>query len=87
MRFEKVAQVEGAAGGLAWDGNGMLFTSMVMGMGGGKILRYDPASGEVSTFRKYTVLTNGIGFDRDGALYGCQESSRRVVRFMEDRPR
>ena len=84
MQFEKVAQVEGAAGGLAWDGGGMLFTSMVMGMGGGKILRYDPASGEVATVRKYTVLTNGIAFGPDGSLYGCQESSRRVVRFMDD---
>jgi len=84
MKFEKVAQVEGAAGGLAWDGRAMLFTSMVMGMGGGNILRFDPATGETSNFRKYTVLTNGIGFAPDGALYGCQESSRRVVRFMED---
>lgn len=84
MKFEKVAQCEGAAGGLAWDGSGMLFTSMVMGMGGGEILRYDPKSGETSTVRKYTVLTNGIAFGPDGAFYGCQESSRRVVRFMKD---
>ena len=26
LKFEKVAQVAGAAGGLAWDGIGMLFT-------------------------------------------------------------
>lgn len=84
MKFEKVAQVEGAAGGLAWDGKAMLFTSMVMGMGGGNILRYDPATSKTETFRKKTVLTNGIAFGPDGALYGCQESSRRVVRFMED---
>jgi gluconolactonase len=84
MQFEKVAQTEGAAGGLAWDGQAMLFTSMVMGMGGGKILRYDPASGATSILRRYTVLTHGIGFGPDGAFYGCQESSRRVVRFMED---
>ncbi len=84
MKFEKIAQVEGAAGGLAWDGSGMLFTSMVMGMGGGSIRRYNPADGAVSVFRKYTVLTNGLGFGPDGSLYGAQESSRRVVRFMED---
>ena len=40
MKFEKVAQTEGAAGGLAWDGRAMFFTSMVMGMSSGSILRY-----------------------------------------------
>jgi len=84
LKFEKVAQVAGAAGGLAWDGSGMLFTEMVMGMGGGSIRRYNPQDGSTSLFRKYTVLTNGIGIGPDGSLYGCQESSRRVVRFMDD---
>jgi len=79
--FEKVAgPFEGLTGGLAWDGSGMLFSAVAEG----RILRYDPASGKASEFRKYTNRTNGLAFAPDGALYGCQESSRRVIRFAED---
>ncbi len=84
MKFEKVASTQGIGAGLAWDGKTMLFSSMVMGMGGGQILRYEPVTGETGVFRKYTVRTNGLAFGPDGSLYGAQESSRRVVRFMED---
>jgi gluconolactonase len=58
----------------------MLFSAIAEG----RILRYDPASGKTSVLRKYTNRTNGIAFAPDGALYGCQESSRRVIRFAED---
>ena len=79
--FEKVAgPFEGPTGGLAWDGSGMLFSAIAEG----RILRYDPASGKASEFRKYTNRTNGLAFAPGGALYGCQESSRRVIRFAED---
>ena len=81
MKFEKVAgPFQGPTGGLAWDGSGMLFSAV----GEGRILRYDPASGKTGAFRKYTNRTNGIAFGPDGALYGCQEGSRRVIRFAED---
>jgi len=79
--FEKIAgPFEGPTGGLAWDGSGMLFSAIAEG----RILRYDPASGKASEFRKYTNRTNGLAFAPGGALYGCQESSRRVIRFAED---
>jgi len=79
--FEKVAgPFEGATGGLAWDGSGMLFSAVAEG----RILRYDPASGKATEFRKYTNRTNGLAFAPGGALYGCQESSRRVVHFADD---
>jgi len=79
--FEKIAgPFQGPTGGLAWDGSGMLFTAIAEG----RILRYDPAGGKTSVVRKYTNRTNGIAFAPDGALYGCQESSRRVIRFAED---
>ena len=79
--FEKIAgPFEGPTGGLAWDGSGMLFSAVAEG----RILRYDPASGKTSEFRKYTNRTNGLAFAPGGALYGCQESSRRVIRFAED---
>ena len=79
--FEKIAEgFAGGTGGLAWDGRGMLFSAL----GDGKILRYDPETRNVSVFRKHTNRTNGLAFAPDGALCGCQESSRRVVRFEAD---
>jgi gluconolactonase len=79
--FEKIAgPFDGPTGGLAWDGSAMLFSVLAEG----RILRYDPATSEVSIFRKYTNRTNGIKFAPDGSLYGCQESSRRVVCFVAD---
>jgi gluconolactonase len=79
--FEKIAgPFQGPTGGLAWDGSGMLFSAIAEG----RILRFDPASGKTSVFRKYTNRTNGIAFAPGGALYGCQESSRRVIRFADD---
>src|SRR6266516_4728934 len=58
----------------------MLFSAVAEG----RILRYDAASGKVSEFRKYTNRTNGLAFAPGGALYGCQEGSRRVVHFAAD---
>jgi gluconolactonase len=79
--FERIAgPFQGPTGGLAWDGSGMLFSAIAEG----RILRYDPAGGTTSVLRKYTNRTNGIAFAPDGALYGCQESSRRVIRFADD---
>ncbi len=79
--FEKIAgPFDGPTGGLAWDGSGMLFSAL----GEGRILRYAPKTGEVSVLRRYTNRTNGLAFGADGALYGCQELSRRVVRFDAD---
>ena len=80
-RFERVAgPFEGALGGLAWDGSGMLFSALTEG----RIYRYDGATGAVSVFRRYANRANGLGFAPDGALYGCQESSRRIVHFRDD---
>jgi gluconolactonase len=67
-------------GGLAWDGAGMLFSDL----NNSAILRYDPAKKAVTTWRKYTNRVNGIAFAPNGALYGCQEGSRRVIQFLPD---
>lgn len=82
--FERLAgPFEGPAAGLAWDGRGMLFCVLSPGVraGEGRILRFDPATGGVGVFRAFTNRTTGIAFGPDGALYGCQSLSRRVVRF------
>jgi len=67
-------------GGLAWDGTGMLFSDVAENL----ILRFDPVSQSISTFRKYTNRVSGLAFGAGGVLYGCQEGSRRVVAFMPD---
>lgn len=67
-------------GGLAWDGSGMLVSDLNQST----ILRYDPARNAVAVWRNYTNRVNGIGFAPDGALYGCQEGSRRVVQLLAD---
>jgi gluconolactonase len=86
-RFERVAgPFEGPAAGLAWDGAGMLFSILSPGKraGEGRILRFDPRLGETSVWRPFTNRTSGIAFGADRALYGCQELSRRIVRFNPD---
>src|SRR4051812_20661539 len=86
-RFERVAgPFEGPAAGLAWDGAAMLFSILSPGVraGEGRILSFNPKLGETSVFRAFTNRTSGIVFGRDGALYGCQELSRRIVRFNPD---
>ena len=67
-------------GGLAWDGEGMLFSDI----NESRILRFDPESRAVSVQRKYTNRTNGIALSADGTLFGCQEGSRRIVRYLSD---
>lgn len=81
MTFERIAgPCDGPTGGLAWTGDAMLFSAL----GESRILRYEPRSGTLSVFRTRTNRTNGLAFAPDGALYGCQESSRRIVRFNSD---
>jgi gluconolactonase len=67
-------------GGLAWDGQAML----VSDINGNNLLAFDPKSGETSVRRRFTNRINGIAFGADGALYGCQQGSRRVVRMPAD---
>ncbi len=79
--FELVAgPFKGAAGGLAWDGEAMLFSLI----SAGRILRYDPGSRNVTEVRKWTYRTNGIAFSPEGCLYGAQAGARRIVRFNDD---
>src|SRR5687768_4208057 len=81
LKFELVAgPYKGATGGLAWDGRHMLFSAVQEE----RIYRYDPASGKVSDFRKYTGRTNGIAVGPNGSVFGAQEGGRRVIEFKSD---
>ena len=57
---------------------------LVTDINDGVILAINPKEKHVGVRRKYLNRTNGIAFGPDGALYGCQEGSRRVIRMLED---
>jgi gluconolactonase len=81
MTFELVAgPYQGATGGLAWDGKHMLFSAVQEE----RIYKFDPATGQVSGFRRYTGRTNGIAIGANGSVYGAQEGGRRVIEFKPD---
>ena len=54
--------------GNAWDGSGMLFTRIFQS----RIMRFDPATGQVSVWKEDTNYSNGLTFDGQGRLYACQ---------------
>ena len=85
--FERVAGPYGSpTDGPVWDGEALLFTQLTFpfNAANNRILRYDPASGTVSDFRRWTNRTMGLAFSRSGALYGAQSGGRRLVRFNDD---
>jgi gluconolactonase len=49
-------------------------------------MRYDVTSGACEEFRHDTNESNGLMFDRDGRLYGCEggPDGRRIVRYEAD---
>lgn len=49
-----------------------------------RILRFDPKTGGANEVRRHTNRTSGLVIGPDGTLYGCQESGRKVVRFLQD---
>ena len=80
-KFELVAgPFKGRTGGLCWDGRSMLFSAVLEE----RILRFDPVTGGVTDYRKYTGRTNGIAAAPDGSVFGAQEGGRRVIRFLPD---
>ena len=79
--FERLAgPYKGITGGVAWDGKSVLFSAVQEE----RILTFDPQTGRVGDFRRYTGRTNGIAIGRDGAVYGAQEGGRRVIHFKPD---
>jgi gluconolactonase len=86
-KFELVAgPYDGLTDGPVWDGEGLLFTQLVeqANLPDNRILRYDPRTGYVSEFRRWTHRTAGLAFSTNGTLYGCQSICRRIVRFNAD---
>jgi gluconolactonase len=83
--FELIDAPYGAVSeGPVWDGSALLFTRIQQS----RIMRYDPATGEVSVWRENTNCANGLNFDTQGRLYACEGGAtidaRRVVRYESD---
>ncbi|MYC29459.1 MAG: SMP-30/gluconolactonase/LRE family protein [Chloroflexi bacterium] len=79
--FELVAgPYGGTTEGPVWDGSGVIFTHIPES----RLLRYDPGTGETTEFFTNVNHVNGLCFDADGNLYGCQQGGRRIVRFEKD---
>jgi gluconolactonase len=80
--FEVVAGPFSFTEGPAWDGQALFFSDIPTH----RILRYDPSTGDTSVYREGTNEGNGLMFDAEGRLYGCQGGGdgRRVVRYEAD---
>ena len=85
--FQRVAGSLGSpTDGPVWVGDALLFTQLTFpfNVANNRILRYDPATGEVTDFRRWTNRTMGLAVSRSGVLYGAQSGGRRLVRFNAD---
>lgn len=76
----------GVSEGPAWDGSVLYFTRIHQS----RIMKYDPKSGAVTVWRENANCANGLNFDKQGRLYGCEGGlsvdGRRVVRYEESGP-
>ena len=77
---EIVATCDGLAGGVATDGETVLFSAV----DASTVLRFDPRDDSVTTVRRFTSRINGLAFSADGILYAAQSGSRRVLRLNDD---
>ena len=75
--FEPLAGPYTLTEGPAWDGTGLLFSDIR----NNRIMRFDESTNRVDIFRGGTNGCNGLMFDEQGRLYGCEGTGRRVVRY------
>lgn len=79
-QFERIDGPYTLTEGPAWDGSGLLYTDI----GNSRILRYDPKTKKSRVYRAGTNGCNGLMLDKQGRLYGCEQRSRRIVRYEPD---
>ena len=75
--WELLAGPDTITEGPAWDGSGLLYTSIAAS----EIRRFDPETGEISTVYRDTGGTNGLTFGPDGMLYACAGDARAIHRY------
>jgi gluconolactonase len=78
--FDLVAGPFNFTEGPAWNGEALFFSDIASS----RVMRYDPKTGDVSVYRTGTGEGNGLAFDRDGRLYGCQGTGRCIARYEAD---
>jgi gluconolactonase len=82
--FEVLVEPNGLSEGPAWDGTGMLYTNIP----NSRVMRYVPSQSgakvEPSVVREGTNGANGLMFDKEGRLYACEGTGRRMVRYETD---
>ena len=84
-QFESLERLGSITEGPAWDGSALLFSNIH----NSRVMRYAPESGQATVFREDTGKCNGLNFDADGRLYGCESGSRpnRALRAGRLQPR
>lgn len=75
--WELLAGPDTITEGPAWDGAGLLFTSIAKN----EIRRFDPQSGTITTLYTDTNEANGLIFAPDGRLLACEGGGRAVVAY------
>ena len=78
--WELLAGPDTITEGPAWDGQGLLYTSIAHD----EIRRYDPATDTISVVYRDTNASNGLVLGGDGTLYACEGASGAVVRYSTD---
>lgn len=80
LGFKTVASCKGEAAGIAQHEGQILFCAVDES----RILSYQPETGEVGEFRRYTSRTTSLALGPGGRVYGTQSGSRRVVQYNPD---
>jgi gluconolactonase len=81
MTLEAVVEPSGTeAASLAWDGSRVIFSRP----SDNELWQFEPDSGTVSLFRRFTGGVTGVASDGNGRVYGCQTLSRRIVTYEPD---
>lgn len=80
-QFETLLEPIGLTEGPVWDGSSLLFTNIP----NSRIMRYDPATGQVGVWREGTNEANGLMLDADGVINACEGGGRQMVRYQEGR--
>lgn len=75
-----VAPATTEAASLTWAGHRLVFSRP----SDGELWQFEPSSGALSLFRRFTGGVTGVAADSNGRVYGCQTLSRRIVTYGDD---
>ena len=77
-KFEEIKRSNGnLTEGPVWDGNGLIFTDGKSN----RLLRFDPAKNSIDIYFEGTMGPNGLNFNSNTELFGCEQKGRRIVKY------